>query len=173
MLLCRRRVILHFEITESLKTGRILFIIVPSVSLPGGISHFRANLNHGWETTCLNSHETYADAAAPQARLKRKTFFYQTTPMFLMTIHYFLPSDISLSQFTRSLRTDGAELLRRRRHILRFELTESSKLLVFAWPHSCLSLKIFVACKYQSDMTLVSLLLCCRSKILRFEIIEL
>ena len=65
MLLRRRRVILHFEITESLKTGRILFTMVPSVSLPGGISHFRAN---------LNSHETNADAAAPQARLKKNIF---------------------------------------------------------------------------------------------------
>ena len=59
MLLRRRREILHFEITESIKTGRILFIMVPFVSLPGGISHFRAN---------LNSHEANADAAAPQAR---------------------------------------------------------------------------------------------------------
>ena len=58
MLLRRRREILHFEITESIKTGRILFIMVPSVSLPVGISHFRAN---------LNSHEANADAAAPQA----------------------------------------------------------------------------------------------------------
>ena len=66
MLLRRRREILHFEITESIKTGRILFIMVPSVSLPGGISHFRAN---------LNSHEANTDAAAPQARLKKTKHF--------------------------------------------------------------------------------------------------
>ena len=39
--------------------------MVPSVSLPGGISHFRAN---------LNSHEANADAIAPQARLKKNIF---------------------------------------------------------------------------------------------------
>ena len=65
MLLRRRREILHFEITESMKNGQILFIMVPSVSFPGGISHFRAN---------LNSHEANADATALQARVKKKHF---------------------------------------------------------------------------------------------------
>ena len=59
MLLRRRREIVYFEITEPMKTGLILLIMVPSFTLPGGISHFSAH---------LNSHEANADAAAPQAR---------------------------------------------------------------------------------------------------------
>ena len=70
LVMSSRREILHFEITGSLKNGRVLFILVPSVSLPGvGISHFRAN---------LNSHEGNADAAAPQARFKKKNIFLST-----------------------------------------------------------------------------------------------
>ena len=80
---CRRE-ILHFEITESIKTGRILFKMV----LPGGISHFRAN---------LNSHGANADAAAPPRRrdLKKKNIFlsnrsnvHDDTPL-LFTERYF------------------------------------------------------------------------------------
>ena len=58
-MLRRRREILHLEITESITTGRVLLIMVPSFSLQSGISHFSVN---------LNSHEANVDAAATQAQ---------------------------------------------------------------------------------------------------------
>ena len=68
----RRREILHFEITEPIKTGLISLIMVSPFSLRGGISHFSGH---------LNSHEANVDAVAPQARnfcaLKSRNSFSQ------------------------------------------------------------------------------------------------
>ena len=92
--------------------------------------------------------------AAPQARiLCLKTFYYQTAPMFLMTLHSFLPSYIShlmhFSIHTKSLHWRcAADLLRRRPHVALWNhgITQTwyylvlPKLGLFTWRHCRFSL---------------------------------
>ena len=96
--------------------------------------------------------------------LKKKTSCYQTAPIFLMTLHSFLPSYIShLTHF--SIHTKplhwccAADLLRRRRHILRFEITESSKLgtriYLATLPSFSLARYLLGTYTFRSDMRLV------------------
>ena len=88
MLLRRRREVLHLEITESIKTGRILFIMVPFVSTRGGGGVFHI-------LGPISIHMRLILMLLRRRRDFLNTFFYQTAPMFLMTLHYFLPSAFS------------------------------------------------------------------------------
>ena len=155
--------------SQSIKTGRILLITNGSpLSLYQGVFHILGP---------ISIHMRLMLMLLRRMRDFFYTCFYQATPMFLMTLHYFLPSDIShVVHFPIHTKFFALVLLNCCAADATFYALNSRNHQNYSYllGHTPVFLfKISVTYKHRSGMRLVSLLLCCRSKMLRFETIEL